>query len=33
MWAAEKPLRVREVADELNNDRALAFSGTRLARP
>ena len=26
MWAAEKPLRVREVADELNRDRPLAFN-------
>ena len=26
MWAAEKPLRVREVADELNRGRPLAFN-------
>jgi predicted transcriptional regulator len=26
MWAAERPLRVREVADELNRGRPLAFN-------
>jgi predicted transcriptional regulator len=26
IWAAEKPLRVREVADELNRGRPLAFT-------
>jgi predicted transcriptional regulator len=26
MWAAEGPLRVREVADELNQNRPLAFN-------
>ena len=26
MWAAAGPLRVREVADELNRDRPLAFN-------